>query len=61
MLKAKRNALLNKVRDRQISYDITFMQNLYKIIQTKLFTKQKQTHRVQKKNMVTKREGEGIN
>ena len=46
-----------------MSYNTAYMYNLYKIIQMKLFTKQKQTHRLQKKkkNMVTKGEGEGIN
>ena len=33
-------------RERQISYDITYMHNLKKIIQMKLLTKQKQTHRL---------------
>ena len=32
--------------ERQISYDIAYMQNLKKMIQIKLFTKQKQTHRL---------------
>ena len=35
-------------RERQISYDITYMWNLKKMIQMNLFTKQKQTHRLQK-------------
>ena len=39
------------------------MWNLKKMIQMNLFTKQKQTHRLQKTNMVTKGErwGRGIN
>ena len=32
-------------RERQISYDIIYMHNLKKIMQVKLLTKQKQTHR----------------
>ena len=32
-------------RERQISYDITYMWNLKEMIQMNLFTKQKQTHR----------------
>ena len=36
--------ILSEVR--QISYDITYMQNLKKMIQMNLFTKQKQTHRL---------------
>ena len=35
-------------RERQISYDITYMWNLKKWIQMNLFTKQKQTHRLWK-------------
>ena len=34
--------------ERQISYDISYMWNLRKIIQMNLFTKQKKTHRLQK-------------
>ena len=41
--------LLSEVRERQISYDITYMWNLNKkMIQMNLFTKQKQTHRQRK-------------
>ena len=41
--------LLSEVRERQISYDITYMWNLNKkMIQMNLFTKQKQTHRHRK-------------
>ena len=35
-------------RERQISYDITYMWNLKNMIQMNLFTKQKQTHRLRK-------------
>ena len=35
-------------REKQISYDITYMWNLKKMIQMNLFTKQKQTHRHRK-------------
>ena len=38
------NIMLNKIRQRQILFDITYMWNL-KIIQINLYTKQKQTHR----------------
>ena len=41
--------ILNEVksdREREISYDITYMQNLKKLIQMNLFTKQKWTHRL---------------
>ena len=50
-------------RERQIPYDTIYMQNLKKKRQMNLFTKQKQTHRFQKKHMVTKGEtlGGGIN
>ena len=37
-----------EVRHRQIPYDITYLQNLKKIIQMNLFTKLKQTHRLRK-------------
>ena len=45
-------------RKRQIWYDIISMSNLKKKkkIEMNLFTKQKQTHRLQNKLMVTKRE-----
>jgi len=36
------------VRERQISYDITYMWNLKKMIKINLFTKHKQTHRLRK-------------
>ena len=42
-------------KERQISYDITYIWNLIKMIQINLFTKQKQTQ-ILKLNMVT--EGE---
>ena len=35
-------------RERQISYDITYMWNLKKMIQANLFIKQKLTHRCRK-------------
>ena len=34
-------------RERQISYDITYMWNLKKMIQMSLFTKKKQMYRIQ--------------
>ena len=37
-----------ELRHRQIPYDITYLQNLKKIIQMNLFTKLKQTHRLRK-------------
>ena len=39
---------MREVRQRQISYDITYLQNLKKMIQMNLFTKLKQTHRLRK-------------
>lgn len=36
-------------RKRKKSYDITYMQNLKKIIQVNLFSKQKQTHKLENK------------
>ena len=36
------------VRQRQISYDITYLQDRKKMIQMNLFTKLKQTHRLRK-------------
>ena len=43
------NTLSKSDRERQISYDITYMRNLKKkMIQMNLFTKQKQTHRLRK-------------
>ena len=39
--------ILNEVRERQISYDITYMWN-NKMIQMNLFTKQKQAHKHRK-------------
>ena len=35
-------------RERQTSYNIAYMWNLKKMIQTKLFTKQKQSHKLRK-------------
>ena len=46
-------------RERQISYDIAYMQNLKKIIQMNLVTKQKQTHRVRKQTYGYQREKVG--
>ena len=51
-------------RERQIAHDITYMWNLRKkMIQTNLFTKQKQTHRLREQTYgysgVGKGEGEG--
>ena len=37
-------------RERQISYDIAYMWNLKKMIQMKLFTKWKQTHRLRERS-----------
>ena len=54
--------ILSEVRERQISYDITYMWNLKKkMVQMNLFTKQKQSHRYKNKLTVTKGErgGEG--
>ena len=42
-------------RERQISYDIAYMWNLKKMIQTSIFTKQKQTHRLREQLMVTRK------
>ena len=55
--------ILSEVRERQISYDITYMQNLKKMIQMNLFTKQKQTHRLRKQTYGYQRGkiGGGIN
>ena len=39
---------MREVRHRQIPYDITYLQNLKKMIQMNLFTKLKQTHRLRK-------------
>ena len=43
-------------RERQISYDITYMWNLKKKIQINLFTKQRETHKLENKLIVTKGE-----
>ena len=40
--------LSKQVRQRQVSYIITYMLNLKKMIQMNLFAKQKQTHRHRK-------------
>ena len=52
--------ILSEVRQRQISYDITCMWNLKKMIQMNLHTKQKQTHRHRKQTYGYQRgKGEG--
>ena len=43
-----KNIILSEVSQRQMSHDISYMWNLKKIIQMKLFTTQKQTHRHRK-------------
>ena len=46
---------LSKVRQRKISQDMAYIQNLKeKLIQMNLFTKQKQSHTCKNKFMVTK-------
>ena len=40
--------ILSQTRERQVSYDITYMWNLKKMVQMNLFTKQKQSHRYRK-------------
>ena len=42
------NIILSEVSQSQMSHDISYMWNLKKIIQIKLFTMQKQTHRHRK-------------
>ena len=52
--------ILGEVSKRQTSYDITFMWNLKKKIQTNLFIKQKLIHRnTENKLMVTTEERRG--
>ena len=49
-------------REKQISYDITYVESKKKMIQMNLFTKRKQTHRHQKQtygHQRGKRVGEG--
>ena len=41
--------LSKSVRERQISYDIAYIQNLKRKIQMNLFTEQKQTHRLRER------------
>ena len=41
---------VSQTEKRQISYDITYVWNLKKMIQMNLFTKQKQTHRLRKQS-----------
>ena len=43
-----------KLRERQISYDITYGQNLKKMIHINLFTKQKRLINFENKLLVTK-------
>ena len=50
--------ILSEGRQRQILYDITYMQNLKKLIQMNLFAKQKQTHRHRKQTYGYQRGGE---
>ena len=45
------NIILSEVSQRQMSHDISYMWNLKKMIQMKLFTMQKQTHKTQKTNL----------
>ena len=45
MLANSKIIILSKVSQRRQRYDITYMWNLKRIIQIKLFRKQKQTHR----------------
>ena len=45
-------------RERQIAYDITYMQNLKKMIQIHLFIEQKQTHRLKKQTWLSEGKGE---
>ena len=46
-------------RERQTSYNIAYMWNLKKMIQTKLFTKQKQSHKLRKQTYGYQGEGWG--
>ena len=50
---------ISKVSQRQISYDITYIWNLKKLMQMNFYTKQKQTH-IENKLMVNKKEQGGI-
>ena len=50
--------ILSEGKQRQILYDITYMQNLKKLIQMNLFAKQKQTHRHRKQTYGYQRGGE---
>ena len=43
--------ILSEARQRQISYDIIYMQNLEEMIQMNLFTQHKQTHRLKRMNV----------
>ena len=57
------NIILSEVSQSQMSHDISYMWNLKKIIQIKLFTMQKQTHRHRKQTYSYQRGkgGGGIN
>ena len=46
-------------REREILYDIAYMQNLKKMIQVNLFAKQKQTHRLREQPYGYQGEGWG--
>ena len=54
--------IVSEVNQRQISYDIAYMQSLKKMIQMNLFAKQT-THRLRNEHLITtgKWWGEGIN
>ena len=47
-------------RERQMLYGIIYMQNLKKMIQVNLFTRQKQTHRLTKQTYGYRGEGWGL-
>ena len=51
--------ILREVSQRQISYDIAYMWNVNQMIQTNLFTNQKQTYRMNLWLPVGKGEWEG--
>ena len=53
--------ILSEVRQRQISYFITYMWNVRDNNTNELYTKQKWTHRHRKQTYVTKGEVGGIN
>ena len=47
-------------RERQITYDITYMWNLKNMTSMNLFTKQKQTHRHREQTCCYQREQQGV-